>query len=464
LDDVAAKESGELGFLERSKLIPGLVESSPEGLAKVGRELGVVRPEITKNHMGHHHVRQPWEEKVEEEEKKEKEKKIPATMNITKKGALVLPPRECPEWGATQNGCECLDTCECAEPYGPKYALVRRCKTRMVKSESDGSETQCGDPEFPGAPDWYDYCLVHTTPFPRPVLQTVDPTFEHDPDPKIWRNWDAHKNKRFLPKSACYSRDQYCASFPMFTGCDPSKTQEYTHLIRSHLSDEQQAVVDKCKKIKKQEECEEAKQCGKGKDRTCHHTCVWTEDAPMWFRTMRGKGNMKIKKSRKDPAVVGIGDQLPVLQPGPGVNHGEFGVSGLGKMDSGPEIVIKKSDKRDKAGAHLDREKQMLAGFTTPMPLAGDTGTRRSQGWGEACHDRHPSTPESRANRHMPCGKRLPAGEVGDNVGNDNTAVGLFRPRRGENEDKGHIHQLDGLHSDQDAQDAGDFYTMPSDT
>lgn len=107
---------------------------------------------------------------------------------------------------------------------------------------------------------------------------------------------------------------------------------------------------------------------------------------------------MKIKKSREDPARVQDGEMLPVLQPGPGQSGGQFGTKNLGKTDASEDTVIKKSDKREKAGSHL----------TTPPPkqvLAGTVGTQRSEGW-------------------------LSPSEVGKNVGNDNTAVGKFRPQR----------------------------------
>lgn len=397
-DHVAAKES--------SRLIPGIVESMPEAIQKVYTAAGLDPPPMTKIHSGHYHVCQPWE-KCDGQEDTYEEEVINAsivhkagTQNISKGGALVLPPRKCPEWGATQLGCECLDSCECAELSGSQYAPVRRCATRKVKSQSDGTESPCGTQEFPGAKVWYDTCLVHTTPFPRPVLRTDDPKGEAPENKTLWRNFNAYKAKRFLPKSGCYSRDQYCADFPMFDGCDPEKTYKPLHGLHTHLSEEQEAVQKKCKAIKDQKKCEEAEECGKGKHKTCHHSCVWTEDAPMWFRTLRGDANMKIKKSKQDPATVGNGEMLPVLQPGPGSLGGEFGVHSLSKTahDSDKDTVIKKSDKMEKAGSHM----------TTPPPeqvLAGDVGTKRSEGW-------------------------LDPPEVGKNIGSDNQAVGKFRPRR----------------------------------
>jgi hypothetical protein len=315
------------------------------------------------------------------------------TLDVKKDGALLKPPRTCPEWGATQLGCECLDSCECKVPSGPPGAKVHRCRTRMVKSEVDGSESPCGDPD--ATENWYDTCLVHTTPFPYPKLRTESPKGEPPADPKLWRNYNSYKNKRFLPKSACYSRDYYCANFPAFPGCDPQKT--YSKLVRSHLTEEQQAIVDKCKSFTDQKKCEEDETCGKGKHSTCHPTCVYTEDAPMWFRRMRGDANMKIKKSGKDPARTNDGSRLPVLQPGPGTGKGEFGTRNLGPSDATEDTVIKSGDVTEKAGAHV----------TTPAPeqvVAGDLGTKRSEGW-------------------------LDPSEVGKNIGSDNVAVGKFRPR-----------------------------------
>lgn len=373
-------------------MIPGIIENMPEAISKVHQAAGWIPEPTTKLHMGYRHVCQPWEncegqdEQLEKEIEKKNKKKKTTEIKVEKKtGALILPPRSCPQWGATQSGCECIDSCDCEKPSGPSE--IHRCETVPIKWENRSLETRCGQPESTGK--WFDTCMVSTTPFPRPKFNIGD-TIKKDPpeDKKEWRNFNSHKNKRFLPKLGCWSRDYYCASFPKFPGCDPGKT--YSKLIsKNDLSEEQQKMLDECKKLTDQKKCEAEESCGKGKEGTCHPKCVWSEDAPWWFRKLRGAMNHDIKRSGKDPAGNGLDREgnpelLPVLQPGPGGIGGEHGATIPDK-----DVVKGSGKKKSKKKKKKDNTKP-----------AGDVGTKASEGFDKAS-------------------------EVGKNVGNDKG--GIFR-------------------------------------
>jgi hypothetical protein len=306
------------------------------------------------------------------------------TMNITKSGNVKLfnvsnvtddgkDAKLCHEWDLTKQGCQCLDACECNR-RNPRFGGEKGfCKTAHIRTLSFTNRENlhpCGDLDMASG-DFYDSCSPTLAPTVEPRMAFIPPVKLKGND-TLYRDYNGPKNKRFLPKSSCFSRDYYCATFPAFKGCVPGLTYKYSEEI-----DEE---IKTCKAIEDQKKCEAKEKCGKGKHATCHPICVYSEDAPGWFREMRGKQNQWLKRNQRDPAVVGGPRRYsPVLQPA------WDGRTQRGAWESGDEIVKKPTEW---AGA-----------TTTPPPdgfyyPAGILGHGRSAGF-------------------------VRASDVGKNVGND---------------------------------------------
>jgi len=288
-------------------LFPGVPELNVPALNKVARAIGVEPHEVTRLHSGKIHVCQPWE-KCEEDEVKADNKT--ENMTIVPKQMLgAYEGHECSEWGPTAQGCQCRDYCRCNK----KGAT---CETKIIEfiGNSGGTEyAKCGDFEM-GAGTYIDKCLEAPIPSPNAYASTMkipDMNFNNT----LYREYNAHKNKRHLPKKQCFSRDYYCETFPKFPGCDSDRT----YRKKEFLTDETKAEIAKCQALMAQGDCEKEEKCGKGEYGTCYPTCTWGEDSPWWFRRLRGKQNQWIKKNKKDPAAVGKQKFLPVLQPSAGV-------------------------------------------------------------------------------------------------------------------------------------------------
>lgn len=381
----------------RGSLFPGIPEMDVPKLNKVARDAGVEPQEITHLHSGKIHVCQPWENC---------EGAAAAVANVTEVTVTVAPQvlgtyqgHECPEWGPTEQGCHCMDYCACNKGG--------QCETKIVMyTDDDGNPAgaKCGT--LAGAGAYMDTCKKAPESIKVPFASTMK-------IPKIttnsthYREFNNEGNKRFLPKKMCWSRDYYCASFPNFPGCNPART----YRTSDTLTEEQRAEIEKCGTFSDQKPCEEHKKCGEGAHGTCYPTCLWGEDAPWWFRELRGKQNMWIKRTHRDPVKSGVEGKrgprkyIPVLQPGSAGVPGQIDQSlfkGKGYK------YVHPSQKRNgtKSGDEDATAAADGAAATTPAPVyvrAGEVGTRRSAGW-------------------------VRAGMVGKDIGSDTEAKGRFRP------------------------------------
>lgn len=259
----------------------------------------------------------------------------------------------CREWDLTKNGCQCIDTCECNR--GPT------CKTVHIRTLSSTNQTllePCGNLDLTGG-NFFDTCMPAMAPTEEPSI-TVVPPKRLKGNKNMYRDFNGPKNKRFLPKTSCFSKTFYCVKFPMFEGCVPGLTYKY--------SEDMENQVNECKLIEDQKTCEGKELCGKGKHGSCHHMCVWSEDSPGWFRKLRGEQNQWLKKYQRDPATIKSNRYLPVLQPAWEGNH-------IRSLQDGADDIVKKPTEK----AHVD---------TTPPPpshvRAGKVGNERSAGFPRA--------------------------------------------------------------------------------
>lgn len=285
--------------------------------------------------------------------------------NATDKGNAKNPlasNRACDhEWDLTKQGCQCYDSCECNRPTRTGERICQTIQIRTVSYTNVTEFYDCGD--YDGATQKFtDTCRLMIAPTPEPEIY-IAPSKKKQSKGKgkeksLYRDFGAKNNKRFLPKKSCFSKAFYCSSFPMFEGCVPGVTYEY--------SEEMMREVEECKAIEGQKDCEGKESCGKGKHKTCHHQCVWSEDAPGWFRKLRGEQTMWLKKYQRDPAQIGKGNKLPILQPA---------WDGSPQQDEDEETIVAGSKKKAAKAAEK----------TTPPPkLAGDVGTGRSKGFVKA--------------------------------------------------------------------------------
>lgn len=381
----------------KNVLVPGLPElGGGGGMRKFALETGFEPHPIDKYHSGHpkRDTCQPWEDcasqRIGDLSTSEVTTTPEPTMNLSSGGnvtffnASELPKGEdgvvnnettlcLDEWDLTKEGCQCIDACECNRGLENAQSTPT-CKTMHIRTKSFTNQTilePCG--QFDMTSDKFvDTCMPRMAPTMEPEILVI-PRKKVVGNKSLYRDFNSPGNQRFLPKSSCFSRTYYCATFPMFQGCVPGVTYEYTEEIENQ--------VKECKKIEDQKSCEAKELCGKGKHGTCHHMCVWSEDSPGWFRELRGKQNAWLKRHKKDPGTVGESRFLPVLQPA-------WDGSTIREMHDGADEIIKKQ-KRDHAGVET----------TSPPPShvkAGDVGNGRSAGF-------------------------VRAPQVGVNVGNDMT-------------------------------------------
>jgi len=315
---------------QKQLLVPGIPElGGGGGVNRMALELGFSPHPIDKYHSGDpkKDTCQPWEDCYSQRignlsTGSEVITTPEPTMNISDNGTLTFfKPNSttddgknvslCREWDLTKQGCQCFDTCECNR--NPRFgdADTPKCRTLHIATVSSTNVTimePCGDLDSTTG-DYYDTCKYAMAPTPEPEFAFL-PRRKLKGNDTLYRDWNGPKNKRMLPKSSCFHRDYYCAKFPKFSGCVPGLTYKYSESMDNEIK--------QCEALGEegQKKCEGKKTCGKGKHKSCHPMCVWSEDAPGWFREMRGKQNAWLKKHKVDPAVEGGPNRfLPVLQP-----------------------------------------------------------------------------------------------------------------------------------------------------
>lgn len=356
------------------RLVPGIAQMAAGGVNTLNADAGIIYPDATKYHSGSNILEncQPWENCTQQmnDQNLSTTTTLPPASNISDSGEVQHLNRTCPEWFQTQQGCDCIDTCDCnVALFGGKCVTAD-----ITYMSTDGEQRKpCGDLN-PQIGKFMDTCMPAVAATPEPAVMYKGNSLSvhlDDGETEMYRGWNHRNNQRFLPKDSCFSRDYYCAKFPKFPRCNWQKTY--------HLSEAMQNDIEMCEAIGDQKSCEGKETCGNGTHGTCRPLCVWTEDAPQWFRDMRGFQNQHIKRTGQDPATVREGRWLPVLQPG-------FDGGAASRAYANQGTIIKKPTL--KAGQEA----------STPAPVvakgAGEIGSGRSAGF-------------------------IPAGQVGQDVGSD---------------------------------------------